>query len=48
VDEFVQPGVADFLAQSETAKDEEGIHRGSIGEAVIGEHGEPGLCLHRA
>ena len=46
-DEVVQPAVVDLLPQPEAARDQERVHVGCVVEAVVGQHGESGLRLHR-
>ena len=43
----MQPAVVDLLAQAEAARDQERVHVGRVGKAVVRQHREAGLRLHR-
>ena len=47
-DELVQAPVAHLLAGAEPARDQEGVHGGVVGEAVVRQHREAGLRLDRS
>jgi hypothetical protein len=46
--ELVQAAVVHLLARPEPAWDQERVHRGRVVEAIVRQHGEAGLGLHRA
>ena len=41
----MEPAVVHLLAGPEAARDQEGVHRRLVAEAVVGQDGEPGLGL---